>query len=67
MKAEKLAYYLDILSKAKDKSEKDKIFLEIDTLVKLETSEERAEGIESIRNAVENIAQRIESKLVLQH
>ena len=65
MKAETLNYYLDKL-RNQSSVEKEQILTEIEAVVKAETPEERNEGIESIRQAVENIAQMLEPKLALQ-
>jgi hypothetical protein len=62
-----LENYLLRFSKTKNPVEKASIIDEIKSLITNETPEEKKEGIESIKNAVENIAQKLDSKLVLQH
>ncbi len=67
MNATTLENYLSQFSKTKDISLKNNIIEEIKLLVASETPEERKEGIESIGQAVENIAKMLEPKLALQH
>ena len=59
------SHYLKILNKAKDEAEKERIFSEINNIVKNESSEERLSGINELSKRVDKISRVLSAKALV--
>ena len=59
------SHYLKILNTAKDEAEKDKIFSEINYIVKNESSEERLSGINELSKRVDKLSSVLSAKALV--